>query len=204
MKSMWQSVLSLVLGFIGGIVATNSNFHIHRAQPEVRAEVVRASRFELVNASGNPLAYWGTDMGGFSTEIAFSGKDGRVRARLGVTAGELLAKKPNAYSPYFELIGSDGKVRFAERLDASEYPMLALGDSGSANRLLLGHMVAGDVAGVNAPDPWDRWALVLRDPSRGWREYLDIGVTTTLGSETRTGYVTLRNSKDRELSIIPK
>jgi hypothetical protein len=61
MKIVWQSLLSLTLGFAGGILAMMLNHPLNRrlSSSENRVEVVRANRFELVNSSGNTLAYWG-------------------------------------------------------------------------------------------------------------------------------------------------
>ena len=129
MKGVLQSGLSLVLGFIGGIVAMNTNLHLKQHEPEVRAETVRATRFELADSSGNPPAYWGKDRQGVNTEIAFLDEKGAQRVRFGMEASQLSGKRPLAYSPFSELIGSDGKVRLRQRLDVSEYPVLAMGDS---------------------------------------------------------------------------
>jgi hypothetical protein len=150
------------------------------------------------------LRIGGKDRRGLNTEIAFLDEKGALRARFGLEASQLAGKRPLAYSPFTELIGSDRKVRIRQGLDVSEYPVLAMGDSKSENRVLFGHLDSRDVAGAKAPDPWDRWALVLRDPSHGWRDYVDIGMTTPLGTEQRTGYAVLRNSANRELSMLPK
>jgi hypothetical protein len=89
-----------------------------------------------------------------------------------------------------------------QRLDSSQNPVLVMGDSKTENRLLLGHWLREDVAG-DSNDPWDKWSLVFRDPSQGWRDYVDIGVTTPLNTKQRTGYVVLRNSSDRQLQEMP-
>lgn len=203
MRVVWQSVLSVALGFIGGVVAMNTNLHFKHHETEVGAETIRASRFELVDSSNNAIAYWGKDRQGLDIEIAFLDQNGALRAKFGTEASQVIGGHPAAYNPFTELIGSDGKVRFLLHLDRSESPVLAMGDSKSEDRLLLGHWRTSDIAGTKEPDSWDKWSLVFKDPSYGWRDYVDIGVTTPLGTQKRTGYAVLRNNADRQLSVQP-
>src|SRR5215469_4453904 len=203
MRVVWQSALSVVLGFIGGVVAMNTNFHFKHHESEVRAQTVRASRFELVDSSNNAIAYWGRDRQGLDIEIAFLDQNGAIRAKFGTEASQVVAGHPAAYNPFTELIGSDGKVRFLLHLDRSESQVLAMGDSKAEDRFLLGHRRASDVAGSKEPDSWGNWSLVFKDPSHGWRDYVEIGVTTPMGTEKRTGYAVVRNSKDQRVSLLP-
>ncbi len=203
MRIVWQSALALVFGFIGGLVATHAGPYLKSRAPEVRAETVRARRFELVDSSGQGLAYWGKDKQGHRISIAFVDEEGRPRAEFGTEASQLSGGQPSAYSPFSALIGSDGKARLRQVLDSAQNPTLAMGDSKSENRLLLGHWDSRNSGGSEA-DPWDRWSLVFRDPSYGWRDYVEFGVTSPLGKQQRTGYAVLRNSRDQQLSILPK
>jgi hypothetical protein len=203
MKVVWQSALSVVLGFIGGVLAMNINFHLKRDESEIHAETVRAARFELVDSLNSTLSYWGRDKQGLDIEIAFLDEKNARRAKFGIEANQLKAGHPIGYNPFTELVGSDGRDRFLLHLDGSESPILAMGDSKTEDRLLLGHWRASDVAGSREPDSWGNWSLVFKDPSHGWRDYVEIGVTTPLGTEKRTGYAVLRNSKDQQLSLVP-
>ena len=203
MRAVWQSALSVVLGFIGGVVAVNTNLRFTQHESEVRAETVRANRFELADSLDNTVAYWGQDKQGLDIEIAFLDEKGARRAKFGLEASQLKGGLPTAYHPFTELLGSDGGARFMLHLDRSESPTLAMGDSKSEGRLLLGHWRVSDVAGSQEPDSWENWSLVFKDPSHGWRDYVAIGVTTPLGTEKRTGYAVLRNSKDQRVSLLP-
>jgi hypothetical protein len=204
MRIVWQSALSVILGFIGGVVAMNTNFHFNRPAPEIRGETIRATRFELVDSSNSPLAYWGKADQGRSIQIAFLDDQGAIRAKFGVQASQLVTGRPVAFSPFSEFIGSEGKVRLAQRLDGAQNPVLAMGDSKGENRLLLGRWNSQDFVGTGEVDRWEKWSLVFRDSSHGLRDYVDMGVTTLSGTDQRTGYAVLRNSQDRQLSIEPK
>jgi hypothetical protein len=62
MKLVWQSVLLLVLGFIGGGVAMNvPMLRSREVTPLLRAGTVQAGRFELAFSPDKPQAYWGLD-----------------------------------------------------------------------------------------------------------------------------------------------
>jgi hypothetical protein len=152
---------------------------------------------------GVPLAYWAKDNQGLHVELAFVDDRGHVRAEFGTEATRMIAGRAADYSPFTALTGSDGRVRIRQGLDDSQSPVLAMGDSETEQRVLLGHWKRQD-DGANGSDCRDNWALVFRDPSHGWREYLDIGATTPLGTKHRTGYVEIRASTDRELSLLPK
>ena len=72
--------VAVMAGFIGGVFAV-------RVFPQkvaaAESEVVRATRFELVNSSGKVDAYLGRDANG-NVAIAFLGPEGRVRVELGL------------------------------------------------------------------------------------------------------------------------
>jgi hypothetical protein len=210
MKIVWQSLLSLTLGFAGGILAMMLNHPLNRrlSSSENRVEVVRANRFELVNSSGKTLAYWGEDTGEHKIMLAFVDENAYPQAEFGVEPREMENGRPSAYNPFSILFGRDGIGRMWQGLDITQNPVIAMGDGKSEGRLLLGHRCCTDVAG-DTNDPWDNWSLVMRDPSHGWKEYVNIGVTAPLDSQMRkgnlrTGYLVLRNSLDRELSEEPK
>jgi hypothetical protein len=202
MKSIvWQQVLSLVLGFCGGMVAMQ--LENRRAVYDMSGKTVRASRFELASSSGNILAFWGQDAQHQRIVIAFLDEKGKLRAELGNEPSRLEDGRATAFVPFMAMLGSDGKVRLREGLNVQQYPFLAMGDQQTETRVLLGHSLHGSDMGGASDDPWDNWSLLFKDPSQGWRDYVDIGVTTPLGTDRRTGYVLLRNSADRQLSQMP-
>lgn len=100
MKAVWQSLLSVVLGFVGGVVASNTNLHFKGGEAEVNAETVRAARFELVDSRNNPVAYWGKDKQGLHMEITFLDETGTARTRLGVEAKQVRVGQPTSYSRF--------------------------------------------------------------------------------------------------------
>lgn len=203
MRAVWQSVLSIVFGFIGGVIAMNTNLHFKHDQSEIHAETVRAARFELVDPLNNTLAYWGKDKKELRIEITFLDETGAARAKFGVEPNQARGGRLASYSPFAELLGSEGEARLWQGLDGSQNPVVVMSDSKGADRLLLGHWRTSDVAGSKEPDSWGNWSLVFKDPSHGWRDYVEIGVTTPLGTEKRTGYAVLRNSKDQQVSLLP-
>jgi hypothetical protein len=201
MKIFRQSVLSIILGFIGGVMAMYTKLPFNRPV-EIRAETIRAAHFELVDPTNRPLAYWGTADQGRDIQLAFFDDKGAIRARFGTKASNLTSERPVTFSPFSELLDSTGKARLQVRLDGSENPFLAMADSSGANRLVLGHWNGQDVAGE--ADHWDKWSLIFRDSVYGWHNYVDVGVTTRLDTHTRTGYVMLHNNSDHEFSVEPK
>lgn len=208
MRVAWQSILSLLLGFVGGIIGMKVGAHVQSNEwrSVINAGIVRATRFELVDSgySEHARAYWGQDSPNHRTLIAFLDEEGRPRAGFGTERDQTVDGKTAVYSPFLALVGSDGVNRLQERLDSLQNPTLTMGDSASETRLLLGHWKSSDVAGDDK-DLWDKWSLVLRDPSQGgWRDYTDIGATTPTDTKQRTGYLILRSSGGSQLSELPK
>lgn len=205
MKLLWQSALSMFLGVLGGVVATLIVLRVHSGgwKPAISAGIVRATRFELVDSqqSSQPVAYWGRDWANHRIVIVFTGGNEKSRAEFGTEQTKSGDFTSASYSPFLEFAGSDGAVRLQERLDSSQEPILLMGDSGSEDRLLLGHIRTADAG--NDQDLWNRWSLVIRGPSGGWRDYLDIGATTPVNQKNRTGYLIIRDSSGRQLTKLP-
>lgn len=207
MRFIWHSALSLLLGFLGGVAAMKVELRsqARAVLPIIRAETVRANRFELVDSRkpGQVVAYWGQDWQRQQTLIAFLNETGKPSLRIGTERNQRPGMSNGSYSPFFELLGSDGKSRIQQRLDGSENPVLTMGDSRTEERLLLGHWLRGDVAG-KGEDPWDKWSLVFRSPSNGLQDFADIGMTTPVDSKKSTGYVLLHNSEGHQIAQMPK
>ena len=206
MRTFWQLASSAILGFIGGIVAIQLGPRLQSSKklPVIRAETVQASRFEVVGESSRIVAYWAHDAQSGRILISFLDEKGASRAELGVEPSRFDNGRPSALTPFTALIGADGKIRLQARLNGTQDPVLAMGDSQSEGRMLLGHFSQNDMDDKDHKDPWDKWSLVFRDQSHGRKDYLDIGATTPLDTKLRTGYVVLRNSLDRRLEQMPR
>lgn len=159
MKIMTHSILSVILGFLGGIAATKFELRLpsRHASALVRAGTVRANRFELVGPSDNLLAYWTQDWQKQKILIAFVDDKGRSRAEFGTEARLVDAGRQVVESPFTALIGSDGGIRIREGLDPSQNPVLAMGDSAGENRCYSGIGYAEmlpetiKIPGINGP-----------------------------------------------------
>lgn len=200
MRGLWQGVLSLALGFAGGVLATRV---VPPRSLNGQAQVVKATRFELADSSGRTVSIWGQNKGTGEIILEFDDPNQQPRAEFGIKPSQLHDSNATAYTPFMVLIGPDSKPRIQQILDPDARPVLAMGDSKSENRLLLGRFNRGD-SSPDMKDKWDNWSLVFRDPSQGWRDYAEIGVTTPLNTQKRTGYVTLRNTLDHQVSMEPK
>ena len=140
-KELRMLSLATVCGFIGGSVANE--------QPvKAASDILRASRFELVDESGRRIGVWGRDQAGH-TAIAFTGKGGNELAALGV--------RSDCY-PFLDMAGADGKVRVTLRLESGDKPLLGMGDEKWEGRVLLGS-IAHDTS-----EPSDEWGLLFRGP----------------------------------------
>jgi hypothetical protein len=207
MRVIWQSALSVLLGFAGGIVAMNVELRYRTkwVMPIIRAETIQANRFEVVGTPGLVLADWGLDPEHGGVVIAFQGEGGKRCAEFGTATTRFEGRNLAGFEPFMAMLGPDGNARVQVRLDEFHDPVLTMGDRLSEGRLLLGHTSSTDTPGDNDnKDPWDKWSLIFRDPSHGWKDYVDIGATTPLNSKLRTAYVVLRDSSGHELRSLPK
>jgi hypothetical protein len=141
MRNILTMVLALVAGFIGGTLASGNG------AAASAPGVVRASKFELVNASGAHVATWEVDAHG-AAHLRFINRGG-VRLDLGVEADG---------QPFLEMAGGDGVRRLALGLGQFDKPVLVMGDEKWHGRVLLG---------FRAPDtiPYgdsDVWGLFFR------------------------------------------
>lgn len=139
-------LLAAIVGFLGGLAGNVVRTGGAEAQPTT----LRAERFELVDASGAPVAFWGPDEGQ-KIVLAFIEHNGNQLAALGVESG------PTAF---MDFKGRDGKTRFAVQLrNPLEKPSLVLSDNTYEGRVMFGFIP------FDAPSPEDDdWALVFRPP----------------------------------------
>jgi hypothetical protein len=131
-----------VAGYLGGALASHNTV---QASPP---QVIRASKFELVDASGTAAASWELDRRG-GAHLTFLLK----RDVVGVDVGVF----PDG-RPFLIMGGHDGKRRIVMNLDQADKPIFGMGDERWEGRVRLGFM---------PPDAfpysgWDHWGLVFR------------------------------------------
>jgi hypothetical protein len=177
-----RNVLSLGLaalfGFLGGAAATGVD-SLRADSPQL----VQARRFELLDESGMPVAYWGTDPDRH-VQLVFKGKKQNDLARFGLSPSSL---------PFLELFGAHGKGGIVLRLYADELPLLAMNDAEWEGRVLLGSL--RQHSGIPEEDYWGLWFLA---PPNLEAPLLSLGVSKNLKDPkegTYSGHVTIRNGK---------
>lgn len=128
-------------GYLGGVLsATNSV----KASP---SDVVRASRFELVDGGGSPVASWELDSKG-EVHLSFVHD-----SHVGIALGTLSDGRP-----FLRMGGRDGKNRLSFDLDQADKPILAMSDERWEGRVHLGFMPPDTFPYSN----WDHWGLLFR------------------------------------------
>jgi len=140
--------IPLMAGLLGGVLAVQlSPSKVEAAQPNI----VRATRFELVDESGKVKAFLGYD--GTESVIAFLNRDGKIRVKLGMSL--------ELGDQILTFLGTDGRSRVTITTDAYGKPSLNMGDESSESRILLG-FIPNDT-----PSPQDdAWGLVLLQPGK--------------------------------------
>ena len=178
-KGLLTLTLVMVCGFIGGSIS-NRMCPVRAAVPEV----VRASRFELVNESGKQIGSWGRDPGG-QTVLTFVEKDGKEMAGFGLRSDD---------SPFLDMAGRDGKVRLTLRLGARDKPLLGMSDEKWEGRVLLG-FIEHDVASPRSDD----WGLLFRAPG-SFSGLASIGVTSNPAG-MRSGLLSVLSRTGKRWSV---
>ena len=143
--NFFNVVLACAAGYLGGTLASRAPMQAHAAAPDV----VRASKFELVDAAGRAVARWETDPKTKDVHLYFIGKGGVARLDAGIRSTE---------KPFLFMKGRDGEDRLWMALDQYDEPGLHMGDERWQGRLFLGH-VGSDTPDI--PDTTDEWALSL-------------------------------------------
>lgn len=128
-------------GYLGGVLSS---------QPPAAAssrDVVRASRFELVNGAGAVVAGWEAESNG-AVRLNFL-HDQRTSIALGtLTDGR----------PFLRMDGQDGKNRISLDLVQGDKPLLVMSDERWEGRVHLGFMTPDTFPYSN----WDHWGLLFR------------------------------------------
>jgi len=130
--------------FLGGVIGSRSQ--VEAADPQT----IRASRFELVNASGATVATWEVGSGN-EAHLRFLPVRGGAAVDIGVL--------PDG-RPIVQMAGRDGKKRIVLELDQLDKPMLGMGDERWEGRVHLGFTEPD----MPSPD-WDNWGLSFRGSS---------------------------------------
>lgn len=137
-KEFCMLILAACCGFIGGTLSNKAQT-IH-----ADSDTVRASRFELVNKAGTPVAFWGlgADQG---PVLTFTNATGGQVVSMGVDGPDY---------PFLKFNAPDGKPRLELRLFEHYKPEMAMSDADWEGRIVLGFM------GSDYPAPEDdNWAL---------------------------------------------
>src|SRR5438270_10489294 len=116
-REPFMLTLAMCSGFVGGSIATSIN-PASAAAPKS----IQASRFELVDETGKPVAFWGVDtnsIDGRQVVITFIDSKQRQLATFG-----MLSQK----GPFLKISGSDGKARATLELGWQQRPVLTMND----------------------------------------------------------------------------
>jgi hypothetical protein len=156
MKQIPMIAAALVAGFVGGILGA-------RLARTGDQPVVRARNFELVDASGQAIAFWGVDKGQ-NAVLAFGSRglaSGGVRPANVLPGLEEPGNQLAAFglqgndSPLLKMSGVDGKTRARLYLSADGKPFFLLEDE-TGPRVSLG------IEQSDTPGPDDNdWTLAF-------------------------------------------
>lgn len=133
-------VVACVAGYLGGTLSSKT---VSASHPEI----VRSTRFELVNGAGATLATWGSDSTG--SRMCFRYRGDAAAMEIGVFADG---------RPFVSMYGRDGRRRLVMQFDQADKPMLGMSDERWEGRVLLGFMPPDTWPHSN----WDHWGLVFR------------------------------------------
>ncbi|MBI3684003.1 MAG: hypothetical protein HY235_26830 [Acidobacteria bacterium] len=179
-RDLWTVAVSGVFGLIGGILSTSI-----RLAGQATPEVLKASRFELVDESGRQIGIWGLqDTGG--AELNFSSKEGRVLASFGIR---------EAHSPFLTMYGQDGKIRVTIQLGNRDKPVIGMGDEDWEGHVLLGSL-EHDVRSEQAAEDW---GLLFRGPGTV-HDIAGIGMTSK-PKGISVGRLSIRSSTGKRWSV---
>jgi hypothetical protein len=165
-------------GFLGSLISG-------RLQP-ARAEspeTVRASRVELVGASGKPRAILSLNSRGSEPTLSFFTEDGKEVASVGLSSD----------LPMIRFRGTDGKLRAAFQLTARQRPVIGLGDETWEGRVILG-AIEGDAPSLGSGDT--DWGLSFTGAPPD-RAQAVIGLMHSLSGRSFSGTLAVQDSKGK-------
>lgn len=161
-------LLSCAFGAVGGYAYAHWKL-VHESQ----TTTVRASRFELTDATGRVVSFWGGDRGN-NTVLAFlqtpvENGSGQKEITLPPEATRLTGQNPNeaiavgmlsTQIPFMNILGNDGNSRASLYLNEQQKPIFNMADEKQESRLELG-FISADAPTSNDDD----WALRFRAPN---------------------------------------
>ena len=171
MKGFLKQFISWLLSCIFGAVGGYAYAH-WRPVHESQNKTVRASRFELADATGKVIAFWGVDRGN-NTVLAFlqtpvGNAGGREELSLPQQGTRFTGQNRNeAFAvgmlstqiPFMNILGNDGNSRASLYLNQQQKPIFNMADERWESRLELG-FITGDAPAAEDDD----WALRFRAP----------------------------------------
>jgi hypothetical protein len=140
-KNFYGVLAACAAGYFGGLLSSQNSV---RASPP---DVVRATKFELINGTGTPIANWEVDSKG-EARLNFLYSEQAILA-VGVL--------PDG-RPFLRMGGRDGKNRIAIDLDQADKPMFVMSDERWEGRVHLG-FIPPDTFPYSG---WDHWGLLFR------------------------------------------
>ena len=137
LNNIYSIALAGFTGLLGGLIGSGSRF-------DNSADIaIRATRFELVNSAGTPVALWRAG-DGKAANLVFLSDHGVEILRVGVESDG---------RPSIRLAGRDRRDRIVISLDGADRPMIGMGDDKWQGRVHLGYLATDYPAG-NDPDNW--------------------------------------------------
>jgi hypothetical protein len=131
--------VALLAGFLGGAI---SSWRVEAAS----SQVVRASRFELVNTVGAVVATWSVES---ENEVHFRFMRGPRNSAIDISVRA-------DGSPIIQAFGKDGKERISLGLGSSDKPVFVMSDSRWTGRVQLGFLEPDTINPAS-----DTWGLLF-------------------------------------------
>lgn len=155
MKQVYITAVSLLAGFIGGIIGARL---MRPREPAVPPQVIRARAFELVDEAGQVISYWGIDKNDYAV-LAFGNHwppdltKGHPHPALQDLEHQMVALGVAGDGAFLHMRAPDGKTRVRIDLDMWGKPSLMMDDE-TGSRMSLG------ILRSDTPGPQDNnWAL---------------------------------------------
>lgn len=150
MKTILLIFSSLVAGFLGGLIA----LRLANVRDQHRADLIQARRFELLDGTGQAIAYWGMSPTN-QPVLAFvsGGKADRMRASFGMQTDN---------GPFLRLQSSDSRLGILMNTDYFGRPAIAMKDDGPMG-IFLG-VEQSDTPELK--DKAERWVLTFLPDDR--------------------------------------
>jgi hypothetical protein len=177
LRESFTLALAICGGFVGGSIATSLN-RVSAATPKS----IQASRFELVDEAGKPIAFWGVDTNstnGQQVVISFTNSKKMQVATFGIMSQK---------GPFLKISASDGKPMAIFELGWQERPVLIMNDHKFEGRMVLGS-IENDAPSPNDDD----WGIAFRAPT-SLVPYASMGLLREPTSGRLSGVLSIQSS----------